>query len=72
MMNIIYKVKTHKRSDSTNSFKLGDKVKYKAGADSEVVVVKEFQNVDGELTYTVLGKQGIPFNTKEKVLKKRS
>jgi hypothetical protein len=50
----------------TNSFKLGKEVKYKAGTDSEVVVVKDIQNVDGEPTYTVLGKQGIPFNAKEK------
>ena len=70
--DIVSDLESHTWSDSTNSFKLGKEVKYKAGADLEVVVVKEIQNVDGELTYTFLGKQGIPFNAKEKVLKKRS
>eukprot|EP00957_Ditylum_brightwellii_P059218 4494756-Ditylum_brightwellii.AAC.1 len=70
--DIVSDLESHTWSDSTNSFKLGEKVEYKAGTDSEVAVVKEIQIVDREITYTVLGKQGIPFNAKEKVLKKRS
>eukprot|EP00957_Ditylum_brightwellii_P119014 9077704-Ditylum_brightwellii.AAC.1 len=50
--DIVSDLESHAWSDSTNSFKLGKEVEYKAGADSEVVAVKEIQNVDEELTYT--------------------
>eukprot|EP00957_Ditylum_brightwellii_P037613 2844491-Ditylum_brightwellii.AAC.1 len=41
--DIVSNLESHTWSDSTNGFKLDKEVKYKAGTDLEVVVVKRFK-----------------------------